>query len=148
MRLPLQPEVLAYAAGIVDGEGCIGFRQDKRAKGYSQYVRVSNTDPRLLAWLKNNFEGSIFLQRAAGQAGKVRTNKDLYSWVLYGHKAAAFLSSIRPYMIVKSKQADCAILLQSMKSLKNSSGIEEDQLKVERVLAEIATLDKREVKEL
>ena len=53
---------LAYIAGLVDADGCIGIYIGKRGGtrnvGYI-YVSVTNRDIEVLDWLKENFDGTV-----------------------------------------------------------------------------------------
>ncbi len=58
-------EILAYAAGILDGEGCIGIVRHvstvkgKKYTGYWAQVTVANTNEVLSQWLKMHWGGLI-----------------------------------------------------------------------------------------
>lgn len=108
------PSHLAYAAGIVDGEGSIGIRYlhkvgVKEKKYHGLNVRVTSTAPELINWLKEHFGGSVTIRTRSNAL-----NQAAYSnWYLLSRHADAFLKAIRPYMIVKGPQADLATELQS-----------------------------------
>lgn len=98
---------LAWAAGIVDGEGCIGLSRISNAH-WSLRVAVGNTDIRMINKLKGCFGGSVRLQnKKPGKDGFKR--KPLWVWVLYGAKAESFLVSIMPYLCNKADQAEIGI---------------------------------------
>lgn len=102
---------LAWAAGIVDGEGSICLIQMKRYKpggsGLTWDLRldVGNTDPRML----------LRLRRIFGNGG-ITTNtpkpRRMPSWTIHWHgaKAARILELIRPHLTIKCEQADVALL--------------------------------------
>ncbi len=106
---------LAYVAGIVDGEGCIGI-QSFKSKGhrgglrYEMYVAVSNTNEWLIQWLKFSFGGSFCLLSRSGL-----NNKDCWSWRIQTRQAANFLRLIQPYLRLKAPQAELALSFQSGK---------------------------------
>ncbi len=84
----------AYAAGFLDGEGCISI-----SKNGAVDVRIVNTSRIVLEYLYNIFGGSI-TDRAQ------RTNKRQYAYSFYGENAIEFLNLIKPYMIEKLPQVE------------------------------------------
>ena len=101
---------LAWAAGIVDGEGSIGLIRMKRYDNYGTGVTydlrldVGNTDPRMLKKLQDLFGGSI-----SRSMEKRENRKPCATWHLHGSNAANVLAAIRPYLVIKGEQADVAI---------------------------------------
>lgn len=105
-------EDLAYAAGIIDGEGYIGItvlEKDKRRSGRSPafqlVVNVGMADPEVVFWLREQFAGNVH----SYAPGKYGTKRGVHHWRLTGRRAAAFCSLIRPYLKLKFGQADLAL---------------------------------------
>lgn len=96
---------LAYAAGIIDGEGSIGFRGfGKRDKPFHAiWVRVSNTNEWLVKWLQFNFGGTVRKAKSLPQ------RKDMWLWTIRTRQALHFLELIVPYLKIKRPQAEIAI---------------------------------------
>jgi hypothetical protein len=90
-------EVLGYAAGFIDGEGCISISKNGAAD-----VRVVNTAKHVLVYLQKYFGGSITTRTQ-------RVNKTQYAYSLYGQEAIDFLNKIVPYLIDKKPQAETLI---------------------------------------
>lgn len=91
----------AYAAGIIDGEGCItGNRSGLR-------VVVSTTTVEMVEWLEERFGGAICTMR------KQPPRRDQWQWSIYGRNASRFLDTILPYLVVKRDQAELGILLDN-----------------------------------
>jgi len=95
---------LARLAAFVDGEGSIAlYRNNKKSAGcsYALELSVSNTDIRLVQWIKETFG-----------FGFVRTNikpqrwRTLYQWECYSRQAEEVLRAIYPFLIIKREQAD------------------------------------------
>lgn len=138
----VQPSDLdkAYAAGILDGEGCIQICPNSRGKnGHYLRVEVVNTNARLLQWLKERFGGNV---QARGQLD-VRATKPLFVWSTASRVSAAFLRTVRPYLIVKATEADCGLLLQGLKRSTGGQELSAEQIAVEKFLAEQTKLAKR-----
>ena len=111
----------AYAAGFVDGEGCIAIvRSLSRTRGryyYSVNVVVSNRDRPVLEWLRRLWSGQVV--STPGQEGA----QTAWNWRSpVGLGAKQFLEGIRPFLRVKTKQCDNALamiplLLRSRRTL-------------------------------
>lgn len=100
---------LSMLAAFVDGEGRIGISRSTRPSGnhnYAQQLQVINTDIRLIQWLVENFGGSF--PKAIKQEGN---RKDVFHWTLSGSNSYKMIKKIRPYLLLKQEQADCAIEL-------------------------------------
>jgi hypothetical protein len=111
----LQPtEVdLAYAAGIIDGEGsiCVARRINKRVRpSYETRVEVGMADEEVILWLYTRFGGTLqrpFHYRKA----KWRT---CFRWICRGRDSAIFLRKILPHLKLKRIRAEYAITLGEM----------------------------------
>ena len=105
---------LAYAAGIIDGEGSIQIRKHRRSEYYVGYhycmdVQVSMIDPEVPLWLKRTFGGSLQFYPAKGK------RQEVYHWAITTNKAATFLSLILPFLKIKGAQAEIALEFQNLK---------------------------------
>ncbi len=100
-------EVLAYAAAIIDGEGCIGIYTHGHSIALS--VQATNTDVRLVDWFKQHF-GDCTIECHIKKKLSI-----CFVWKLYGSKAKNFLLLIKPYLVLKAEQADIAIEFQQYK---------------------------------
>lgn len=100
---------LAYAAGLIDGEGCIRIaklspRSCVKEGQYGLTVNCSNTHYGVLEWIKELFGGHI--------TGKPRSEKHslCWCWMISGKRAADFLLLIEPYMKIKKREAQIAMM--------------------------------------
>ncbi len=93
---------LAWAAGIIDGEGCILIKEGVALR---VVVNVENTDPRMLIELRLAFGGSIALRKGVSKSKR----RPIWQWDISAKKAEAMLTAIRPYLICKGDQADIAL---------------------------------------
>jgi len=106
-----------YLAGLLDGEGCISIDRsgDKRSPGrvyHSLRVTITNTDPRLIAWLKEKLDTSASMTTSAANLRLGR--RPVFQVGVRSRKAATLLSRVRPYLIVKAEQADVALAFQQL----------------------------------
>jgi hypothetical protein len=97
----------AYLAGIIDGEGSLGYYW-KRTKLHRQHrtmVTITNCDNNLMAWIKAKF-GHV--QSAFQSRKKGRSMRHVcHNWEVWGNQRIRhFLVGILPYLIVKREQAE------------------------------------------
>jgi hypothetical protein len=136
--------VLAYTAGIIDGEGNIGIYANNSNGNpvYRMRVRVSNTNTKIIFWLKDLYGGSTGVN-------KVKSGhnwKPAWYWTISCNTALGFLEQIYPYLILKKEQAEIAIRYQKSKRKRLGRKFNESELAVgqaERILMQ--KLNKRGV---
>ncbi|HEX2646847.1 MAG TPA: hypothetical protein VHO95_06440, partial [Candidatus Dormibacteraeota bacterium] len=102
----------AYAAGFVDGEGCIAitrsFSPQRNRFYYGVAVVVSNRDRSVLDWFKEVWGGHVLLF-SPDRGGKA---VPAWNWrSLTGANSWPFLSGIRPYLRIKSAQCTNALAM-------------------------------------
>lgn len=100
-------ELLAYTAGIIDGEGTIGmYRRYDKPNFFRPLIAVTNTHFGLLEFLKSSFGmGTIQLTRKA-----MNNWKEARRWSIDTKlHAREFLSAIEPYLLIKRNQAKLLI---------------------------------------
>lgn len=102
----------AYAAGIVDGEGCITIKRTKRVgtfgrPRYIANISVVNSNRAMIDWLHDHFGGSFFERKKQSDF-----HKRTWAWDASARIAVEFCKGISPYLIAKREQAE--ILLDLM----------------------------------
>lgn len=105
---------LAYAAGLIDGEGCIQICKHRHSKylvgyHYELTVRVAMADAEPILWLKQTFGGSLLYSPKKGN------NKGMYRWSVSPRLAVKCLNAILPYLKAKRTQAEIALEFQKIK---------------------------------
>src|SRR5512143_1215393 len=122
----LRLEDLAYAAGIIDGEGSLSMG---KTHGYvSMELCVAVTDRGLLEWFVARFGGSSTSWHKANS-----TNRRVYYWSIRQARALhPFLTAIRPYLVIKGPQADvmlafCDLVLRTRRPRLNEP-LDRDQV--------------------
>jgi len=101
----------AYLAGLLDGEGYLGFTVNKSYPPrtfYQPVMKVAMTDKKMIEWLQNSFGGSFFTRVPKNPKHKVS-----YWWDISGKNLKAILLRIHPYL--KLKKPQCEILLKKFK---------------------------------
>jgi hypothetical protein len=113
-----------YAAGFIDGEGCITVRESgqtsnhkSRLKGWnpSWYasVTISQAVPHdwVLRWHQERWGGSIRRK----PEGKYNA-RESYEWLVVGQQAYRLLEGVLPMLKVKEGQARNALRLRDLRS--------------------------------
>ena len=115
--------LLAYVAGIIDGEGCIGLHKNMQYKhpSYTVRVYVGNTNEWLIQFLKIQFGGFITTKKAKDNRNQV------WAWELRARKACIFLRLILPYLQMKRANAELALLFQERRTY-SQTGLSERRI--------------------
>lgn len=93
----------AYLAGLIDGEGSIMLYM--RGPGLQVRVMIANTHKGVLDWTKKvTGIGGVFAMHRMSEK-----HKQGYGWWTNGVSATTLLKQIRPYMHIKTVQADLAM---------------------------------------
>uniref|UniRef100_A0A6H2A3W2 Putative HNH homing endonuclease n=1 Tax=viral metagenome TaxID=1070528 RepID=A0A6H2A3W2_9ZZZZ len=115
-----QCEILAYAAGIVDGEGCISIGGKSLGAGKPRrlimLLSVVNTNEWLIRWLKMQFGGNIRSNKPTNPRAKLK-----WIWRVESKKASEIIKLIMPYLQIKRPQAELAIEFQSRKKYRGGT---------------------------
>ena len=107
--------LLAYLAGIIDGEGCIGIecmaphqKKDgtwiRKHNYYTPRLTVINTSQEIMTLLSHFFIGGIFDKRK-----EIPGRKICYRWHIFGENLEYAIKCLLPYLIIKKEQAELAI---------------------------------------
>jgi len=103
-------EILAYTAGIIDGEGYIGITKSGKHKSgtirYTMKVVVGSTDYPMVDFLKVNFGGCVSTRKTVGN------RQPQWAWEVTSNKAVVFLNQIIEFLRIKRTQAELAVMFQ------------------------------------
>lgn len=132
---------LAWAAGAVDGEGCISIRSQRvpnsKFEQYALYISVGNTDIRMPQRLAEMFGGNVINKT------RQQERRPVYEWRIFSANAVKVLKMLRPYLVIKGEQADIAI--EFGKTLARTGGHSaEVRAAREQMKARIAVLKREE----
>lgn len=98
---------MAYLAGLIDGEGNIAIQtraagnHGTRQRSYINYLRVANTDIRMLEWIRET-TGYGTISSDVRQRGNRR---QCYQWICAARQAEEILRAVFPYLVIKKEQA-------------------------------------------
>ena len=98
----------SYLAGIIDGEGTITIERTTSlatmrggrhaTPKFQTTLSVTTTSTVLLDWLQHRLGGNRYKMTG--------TNLQCYGWKFNSRKARKILDGVRPYLIIKARQAD------------------------------------------
>jgi hypothetical protein len=103
-------EQIAYLAGVVDSitkarkTALMAKTQRIASPRYVLRITVTNTSTDLMQWLYENFGGTL-----RGKPRAKQVHKATYDWIYDNGKAIYILELIRPYLVVKKRQAELGI---------------------------------------
>lgn len=95
---------LAYAAGLIDGEGCISINQPYNRGFFQLNVEITMSDEKPIQFLADTFGGICTPKKT-----KTVTGRTMYRWGIQSEKAQSFLELIRPYIVGKIYQVKTAL---------------------------------------
>jgi len=101
--------ILAYTAGIVDGEGNICIAKQNKYNNSKIELRVTNTNEWLPQWLKMQFGGRVYLMKDSSRKPNA---KDGFRWRVTARQAGKVLELLLPYLQIKKPQAEIALSFQ------------------------------------
>jgi len=100
-------EILAYIAGIIDGEGCIAIHRS--SGGYFQgRVHINMTDKEVIDLIQSIYPA--WMNSYQPRKGKLQ-----WKWVITCKRAAKFLEDIYEFLRIKKNQATLVLELESRK---------------------------------
>jgi len=113
-----QQEKMAYMAGIIDGEGYIGIlacgpQKGENVTNFKVRLCITSTSVELMDWLTENFGGNYYTKVPKSQKHKVG-----YTWQLNCSQAGRVIESVRPYLIIKRKNADLLVAYRRLQECK------------------------------
>jgi hypothetical protein len=125
---PTSPEKLseydlAYAAGLIDGEGCIGIYPNSHNGNYQLRLSVEMTDKIGLSVLWRLFGGKWYYKKA------VAPRKARYVWMTFNREAASACKALRPYLRVKAKQVDNVLTADWLSFYKRKMSLEQQAIR-------------------
>ena len=114
----------AYAAGLIDGEGCISLARSasKGTPRFSPAVEIGMTAKakHLLEMMRSNYGGSIRLTRRATDRWD-----EAWAWGVFGRNVSTVLHAVSPYLLLKSEQAGLVLRFLDLRAglLKRPNGL-------------------------
>ena len=107
---------IAYAAGIIDGEGCLRIKkvnpykcQKRKTPGYHAVVHV-----RMVETAAVDFLASLFGGTSRGEKPHTKAGRPLHCWTVSDLAAEKALLILLPFLKVKRRQAETLLSLRSL----------------------------------
>lgn len=93
----------AYAAGVMDSDGCFHITRRSRNKKYIEAMAsVGMVYPDVLEWLQERWGGAVSKQRNGIWGTK-------YQWRIYASNLDRFLKDVEPYLVLKVDRCNLII---------------------------------------
>jgi len=129
--------LLAYAGGLIDGEGCIGIYYNSVNHNYQLRISVEMVHKDGLEILDKLFGGRWYNQ-AAKQPRRAR-----YKWMIFNLTAANALKELLPYLYVKKEHANVA-LTGCWDAFRGGKTLSQEEIKIrESIHGQMKKLNKR-----
>lgn len=109
----------AYAAGLVDGEGCITAKSTKSGTGIGIRVLIgmSTKAQAVLNRMCSVYGGTLITQNPPNPK-----HSPITTWTVTGAEAARFLDRIGPHLILKAEQAAIALKIDMIRTSQERIG--------------------------
>lgn len=137
--LNLDPIMVGYLAGLIDGEGHISVIRSKRPKGnffYCGKIVISQANKKLIDLRDQLNIGSIcFVDK------RKINHKDLYVWSFSPNECRALLPEVMPYLFFKKQQA--MLLIEYLELAKHTNNSDEYRQKASTIHKELQGLNRR-----
>lgn len=118
VRKSYKPTVLAYLAGIVDGEGSLSIGSYSKSSigtdQFTTYLCICNTNKDMIDWLVDNF-GTKCIPYTNNQLSK-NSRLPVWRWQITGDKLLHVCELILPYIVAKRRQVE--IMIEMRKTFK------------------------------
>lgn len=99
MKDPEEKEMMAYVAGLIDGDGHIGMRS--RQEGYVPLIQLHNSERSMPLYLNKIFGGTL-----ASDKPKKEGNRIIWKWMLQGKVGCKeFIEKTMQYLVLKEDSA-------------------------------------------
>lgn len=120
----------AWAAGIIDGDGCLTLKKSAMGKGYAKpLLVVDNTDIEILQELQRLYGGNAFVKKKKSAVH----HRQAWSWRVTGaDKLITCLECVYPYMHCPSKKERARLVLEEYKLATPRNGYYTPDLRVIR----------------
>jgi lambda repressor-like predicted transcriptional regulator len=103
IRIPSDPAIIGYFAGLLDGEGNLQLKHKHHGKSVGGKMAIYSTTPGVMSWLNRNIGGII---RWDTKRTTKHGWKPMGIWEVYrAQDMASLLKVVFPMLIVKRKQA-------------------------------------------
>lgn len=103
----------AYIAGLIDGEGYVGIAKNFKRRRYHLVINVVTYDKEIPEFIYSHFGGNLIRVRGA--------LKNYWRWGTYDKNAKRFLEQIKPFLVLKKRQAELGIEFATMLRTKGGS---------------------------
>lgn len=99
--LPKERWKLAYFAGLIDGEGTVSKNGSGLRDRTIPYVKIANTDKKMIDWIKENFGGNMDEETSPSRKKHLKWRR-CYRWITSSIDGCyLILKAVLPFLITK-----------------------------------------------
>jgi len=114
-------ELIAYLAGLVDGEGYVGIKKQKPRPDtinclYHERIQIRMVDEIAIKLFKQTFGGNYYKETEHSKYSK----KPLYCYQATDRLASQIIRKLLPYLLIKKRQAKLILKLRKSKESRES----------------------------
>ncbi len=130
MNNKITPEIIAYLAGIIDGEAYIGIKKctwrkrnrlDVKNPTYHERIQIRMANSQILQLFRDVFGGSFYKEKKIYRSKDgFKTNKIMYVYSATDRIAATIIKATIPFLIEKKAQAENILKLRISKESKEA----------------------------
>lgn len=120
--------IIAYAAGLIDGEGTITLTKQGKGKTRSAAVTMSSTTIELLEFMKSHFGGHIIKLKSTNPNWK-----QAWHWQISYNRSLEVLELVAPYLLEPRKRQRAELILLKYKAVTPRNGQYTSELLEDRV---------------
>jgi len=123
-------ELIAYLAGIIDGEAYVGIkkstygmrkRKDVKSPTFSERVQIRMGNKEILSLFKKTFGGHLRVEPRVYQSKSgFKSHKIMTLYLATDKMASEIIKAVYPYLIEKKIQARCILKLRKSKDSKEA----------------------------
>jgi hypothetical protein len=111
----ISKEILAYIAGIVDGDGCIRIKKSSSKQmvspKYEIVFQVKMVHEPLIQFIAGVFDETYRINKPSSKKGR-----PLYCFQLGNKKAERAIKRLLPYLLLKREEAEAALCLRDLQA--------------------------------
>lgn len=136
IKFNTENEKWVWLAGLIEGEGCIGFYKahipeycnTKRRYRFSWVIVITNTSKELINFIVKTFGGRVYEQSKDPTIKRnIKPLKTSYNWTLIRPHIYPLLKKIYPYLLSKTKRADLILKAENIWSEYTKKQITEEE---------------------
>lgn len=113
---------LPYAAGFIDGDGCICFTSRHRNVSCDPFIQITTTHKEIASLFRRSFGGTVHCYDRDDNLNW----RSSITWKKGENRHGRFLCRLLPSLIIKRRQAELCLAANATKKIPNNAGLRPD----------------------